>query len=143
LSDTKDVERFAKSVRGHWGVENSLHWSLDVSFNEDQSRIRKGYSAENFAVVRHIALNVLKKESSVKQGVSGKVVEFFLRPHGSAIALSRSLYPLSPLNIPSGRPVDKIGYVLVVRGLVRLTIYNALETQPCRCFLVRRLRCWQ
>jgi len=54
LSYAHDVQCFAQSVRGHWGVENSLHWSLDVSFNEDQRHIRKGYAAENFAVVRHI-----------------------------------------------------------------------------------------
>ena len=45
----------------HWGVENSLHWCLDMTFNEDYSRTRKDHSAENFAVIRHIALNVLKR----------------------------------------------------------------------------------
>jgi len=55
------VKIFAKAVRAHWGIENSLHWCLDVVFNEDASRTRKDNSAENFSVIRRIALNILKK----------------------------------------------------------------------------------
>lgn len=66
-----DAKLFASAVRGHWGVENSLHWSLDVTFREDDSRIRVGFAAQNMAVVRHIALNLLKKEKS-KNSVRGK-----------------------------------------------------------------------
>ena len=51
---------FAKAVRKHWGIENALHWCLDMTFHEDYSRIRKDHAAENMAVVRHIALNILK-----------------------------------------------------------------------------------
>ena len=58
------VERLAEAVRGHWGIENSLHWVLDVTLREDDSRLRTGYGAENFAVIRHIALNLLKREPS-------------------------------------------------------------------------------
>ena len=54
------VEKFAKAVRAHWGVENSLHWCLDVTFGEDACRTSKDNSAENFSVIRRIALNVLK-----------------------------------------------------------------------------------
>lgn len=64
LTSLTDVEKFAKSTREHWGIENSLHWVLDVAFNEDNCRIRKDNSGENFAVVRHIALNLLKKDTS-------------------------------------------------------------------------------
>ena len=58
------VERFAYASRGHWGIENKLHWSLDVVFHEDDSRIRKGHAPENMTVIRKIALNLLAKESS-------------------------------------------------------------------------------
>ncbi|MCL2521793.1 MAG: ISAs1 family transposase [Erysipelotrichales bacterium] len=64
LTSLEDVESFAKSVRGHWGVENSLHWCLDVIFNEDSNRTRKDNSAENFSVIRRMALNALRKHPS-------------------------------------------------------------------------------
>jgi predicted transposase YbfD/YdcC len=60
ITSLTDAEIFAKAVRGHWGVENSLHWVLDVVFREDASRTRKDNSAENFSVVRRIALNLLR-----------------------------------------------------------------------------------
>lgn len=58
------VERFARASRGHWGIENRLHWSLDVVFHEDDSRIRSDHSPENMTLIRKIALNLLSKESS-------------------------------------------------------------------------------
>lgn len=63
---------FARAVRGHWGIENRLHWVLDIAFREDESRVRVGYAAENFAVLRHIALNLLRHDHSVKAGVKAK-----------------------------------------------------------------------
>lgn len=57
----------AKAVRSHWGIENSLHWILDVAFREDDSRIRKGHGQENFAVLRHIAVNLLKRAQPEKK----------------------------------------------------------------------------
>jgi predicted transposase YbfD/YdcC len=66
------VETFARAVRGHWGVENKLHWVLDVCFREDQSRARTGYAAENLATLRRLALNMLKREKTKKRGIRGK-----------------------------------------------------------------------
>lgn len=63
------AETAGRAVRGHWGIENRLHWVLDVTFNEDQSRLRKGFGAKNMAVVRHFALNLVragKDKRSVK-----------------------------------------------------------------------------
>ena len=69
---SNNAEQFAKAARGHWGIENTLHWSLDVTFREDDSRIRQGQAAENFAVVRHIALSLLKQERTTKVGLAAK-----------------------------------------------------------------------
>lgn len=63
---------FSEAVRLHWRVENSLHWCLDVAFREDDSRVRKDNAAENFAVIRQIALNLLKQEKTVKNGIQVK-----------------------------------------------------------------------
>jgi predicted transposase YbfD/YdcC len=68
------VETFARAVRGHWGVENKLHWALDVCFREDQSRARAGYAAENLATLRRLALNLLKREKTKKRGLRGKML---------------------------------------------------------------------
>jgi len=67
-----DAEQIGAAVRGHWAIENQLHWSLDVSFNEDACRSRSGNAAENLAVVRHIGLNLLKQEKTCKMGLKGK-----------------------------------------------------------------------
>lgn len=67
-----DVEQFARAVRGHWAVENKLHWVMDVCFREDQSRARVGYAAENLATLRRLALNMLKREKTKRRGIKGK-----------------------------------------------------------------------
>ena len=72
LSLDGGVERFAQASRSHWGIENQLHWCLDVAFREDDSRIRSGHAPENMTLIRHIALNLLAKESSLKVGKKGK-----------------------------------------------------------------------
>ena len=60
------------AIRAHWRIENSLHWVLDVAFREDDQRVRVGNSPQNFAVLRHIALNLLKHEPSLKVGIKAK-----------------------------------------------------------------------
>ena len=67
-----DARKFGDSVRSHWGIENSLHWILDVALNEDDCRIRKDNSPQNFAVLRHIAVNLLGKEKTKKLGIKNK-----------------------------------------------------------------------
>ena len=64
--------KFADAVRGHWGIENSLHWQLDVTFGEDQCRIRKGHADANFSLLRRTALSLLKNNATEKVGVKNK-----------------------------------------------------------------------
>jgi len=66
------AETFARAVRSHWGVENKVHWVMDVCFREDHSRARAGYAAENLATLRRLALNLLKREKTKKRGIRGK-----------------------------------------------------------------------
>ena len=61
-----DAKKFGECVRSHWGIENSLHWILDVALNEDDCRIRKDNAPQNFAVLRHIAVNLLGQEKTKK-----------------------------------------------------------------------------
>lgn len=61
------AKKFAHAVRSHWAVENSLHWVLDMAFDEDQSRVRKGNAAENMAMLRHVALNLLKGDTTTRK----------------------------------------------------------------------------
>ena len=67
-----DARKLLSGVRVHWGIENSVHWVLDVAFGEDDSRVRTGNSAENFSVLRRMALNMLKAETTSKGGVAAK-----------------------------------------------------------------------
>lgn len=65
-------EEFGRAVRSHWGIENSVHWVLDVAFREDSHQLRNKIAAENFSVIRRIALNLLKQEKTAKVGVKNK-----------------------------------------------------------------------
>lgn len=68
----RDSEAMLNAVRGHWGIENRLHWSLDMSFDEDRRRLRKDHAAENFSRLCRIALNLLKAEKSLKKSIKTK-----------------------------------------------------------------------
>ena len=67
-----DATCVSRAVRGHWGIENSLHWVLDIAFREDESRIRKDHAPANFAIIRHMALNLLRKETSLRRSIKTK-----------------------------------------------------------------------
>lgn len=67
-----DAKIFADAVRSHWSIENSCHWVLDVAFREDESRVRKDHGPENLALLRHIALNLVRQEKTAKVGVKNK-----------------------------------------------------------------------
>ena len=67
-----DAKAILKAKRSHWKIENQLHWVLDIAFGEDESRVRKDHAAENLAVLRHFALNLLKKEKTAKGGIQAK-----------------------------------------------------------------------
>ena len=69
---TSNAEKIAKALRSHWQIENCLHWTLDVTFSEDKSRIRKKHSPENFALLRRLALNLLKQEKTFKGSLKMK-----------------------------------------------------------------------
>lgn len=63
---------YGEKARAHWGIENSLHWVLDIAFREDESRIRAGNAAENMNIARHMGVNLLKQENSCKMGIASK-----------------------------------------------------------------------
>jgi predicted transposase YbfD/YdcC len=67
-----EVDRFADAVRSHWAIENSPHWVLDIAFREDECRVRKDHAPQNLAVLRHIALNLLRAEKTVQNGIKNK-----------------------------------------------------------------------
>lgn len=67
-----DAALLGERIRGHWGIENQLHWVLDMAFDENRSRIRRGHGPDNFALLRKIALILLKREKTLRRGLEGK-----------------------------------------------------------------------
>lgn len=78
-------------VRGHWGIENRLHWSLDVTFREDTLRNRVGHSAENLSRIRRLALNLLRQEKSCRVGAKGKRLKAAVDPNYLLKVLSQGV----------------------------------------------------
>jgi predicted transposase YbfD/YdcC len=72
LSRLLSAQEFAEAVRGHWGIENRLHWQLDVSFREDECRVHRDHAPANLSVIRRFALGLLKREVSCKRGIETK-----------------------------------------------------------------------
>jgi predicted transposase YbfD/YdcC len=75
-----DVEKFARAVRGHWSIENQLHWVLDVVFAEDQSRARTANAAENLAALRRLAVGILRQDKQCKRSIKGKLMRAAIDP---------------------------------------------------------------
>lgn len=82
------AQRAAEAVRGHWGIENSLHWVLDVVFADDQSRLRKGHGAHTMAIVRHFAVNLVR---SAPNPIRPEPLKPQRRPNPGSIARPMSL----------------------------------------------------
>ena len=75
-----NVEKFARAVRGHWAVENGLHWVLDVVCGEDQSRARTGHAAENLAATRRLAVSLLRRDQTCRRSIKGKLLRAAIDP---------------------------------------------------------------
>jgi len=71
-SHEPDAERLQQYIRQHWSIENQCHWILDMTFDEDQSRVRKGHAAINLAMLRKVTLSLLKQDQSIKDSIRGK-----------------------------------------------------------------------
>lgn len=81
VSIAPDAKIFTNAVRKHWAIENQRHWVLDVSFREDDSRIRRDNASENFGVFRYVAINALHNEKSCKKGIKAKRYKATLQPN--------------------------------------------------------------
>ena len=96
LSKTLTARRFGTLARSHWGVENSLHWQLDMSFDEDRNRTRKDHAAANLAVLRRVALSLLKNETSSKVGIKNRRLTTAWRDYLTWYLPSRTVFPAIP-----------------------------------------------
>ena len=75
LSRLVTVQEFATAVRGHWGIENNLHWQLDVSFREDECRVCRDHRPANLSVIRRFVLGLLKRDTSCRKGIEIKRIK--------------------------------------------------------------------
>jgi predicted transposase YbfD/YdcC len=85
------AKRAAQAVRGHWAIENQLHWTLDVVFADDQSRLRKGHGARNMAVVRHFAINLIRTAPEPERPSPLKPQRKATKPRRTRIKLRRKI----------------------------------------------------
>jgi predicted transposase YbfD/YdcC len=85
------AKQAAEAVRGHWGIENQLHWTLDVVFAEDQSRLRKGHGARNMAVVRHFAINLIRTAPEPERPPPMKPQRKATKPRRTSIKMRRKI----------------------------------------------------
>ena len=69
-----NARQIAQAVRAHWAIENTLHWTLDVVFNEDHSTVRKDHAPQNMAIVRHVVLNMLNTAKKQFKGIGVKAL---------------------------------------------------------------------
>ena len=76
LSRLVTVQEFATAVRGHWGIENNLHWQLDVSFREDECRVCRDHGPANLSVIRRFVLGLLKRDTSCRKGIEIKRIKW-------------------------------------------------------------------
>ena len=90
-SATLTAKQAAEAVRGHWGIENRLHWVLDVVFAEDQSRLRKGHGAKNMAIVRHFAINMVRSAPEPERPPLMKPQRKATKPRRTSISLRRKI----------------------------------------------------
>lgn len=88
-----DAVLIGRAIRAHWGIENQLHWVLDVTFKEDASRIRKGHGAENFSLLRRMAVGLLNQENSTKRSLKQKTKRAAMSPHYMLDVLMAALNP--------------------------------------------------
>jgi predicted transposase YbfD/YdcC len=89
-SVVRSATAFVTMIRQHWDIENKLHWSLDVTFNEDRCRIRKDHAADNMVALRHIALNLLRQESSRRLSLRQKRLLGSLDEHYLLTVIARA-----------------------------------------------------
>ena len=88
-----DSKQIGNAIRAHWGIENKLHWCLDVTFKEDACRIRTGHAAENFNIIRKITMNLLRLETSMKRSIPKK--RLYAALHDKYLAEVLGLCPLA------------------------------------------------